>query len=148
MKQPLLLSALILISSLTAAPAAERKVLEVGKRPESVTKGFAGRYYVTVMNEPNVPGDGVVKVLDGDTVKAFATGLDEPKGICFTGAYLVTTDVKRVWRIDAQGNKSVLADEKDFPVAISFLNDAAAAPDGQSVYITDTGAVAKMRGPD
>lgn len=135
----------LVLAALSTLTAAERKPVEAGKRPESVAKGFGGRYYVTIMNENNVPGDGKVVVLDGNTVRDFATGLDEPKGICLAGDHLVTTDLKRVWKIDAKGNKSVLADEKSFPVAISYLNDAAAAPDGKSVYVTDMGANTKMR---
>ena len=49
-----------------ASPAygAKNKVLEIGQRPESVTKGFGGKYYITVMNSPDQEGDGVIKVLD------------------------------------------------------------------------------------
>ncbi len=134
---------LALTGSAVAAP--ERKVVSVGTRPESVTRGFGGKYYVTVMNDGKIAGDGVVKVIDGDTVKEFATGLDEPKGICFTGKFLVTTDVKRVWKIDAKGEKSVLADEKDFPQPVSFLNDTACEAGGAAVYVSDMGANTKMR---
>jgi hypothetical protein len=133
----------VLALGLLSAPAADQKVIKVGTRPESITKGFGGLYYITVMGEQS-PGDATVRVLDGDTVKDFATGLDEPKGICFTGKHLVTTDVKKVWKIDAKGEKSLLAEEKDFPKSISYLNDAAA--DGKTVYVTDMGANTKMRG--
>jgi hypothetical protein len=128
-----------------ATPA--HKVISVGQRPESVTRGFGGALYVTVMNDAKTPGDGVVKVIEGDTAKDFATGLDEPKGICFTGKLLVTTDVKRVWKIDAKGTKEILADEKAFPEPLRFLNDTACAPDGKAVYVTDMGANDKMRDP-
>ena len=69
----------------------------------------------------------------------FATGLDEPKGICFVGEYLVATDLKRVVKIDASGRVAVLAEGDDFPVEVRYLNDAATAPDGKSVFITDMG---------
>ncbi|NWF86183.1 MAG: SMP-30/gluconolactonase/LRE family protein [Bryobacteraceae bacterium] len=130
-----------------ASGSVHRKTLPVGTRPESVTKGFGGHYYVTVMGGQQ-PGDAVIKVIKGDQVEVFATGLDEPKGIAFVGGFLVTTDLKRVWKIDARGNKTVLADEKDFPKPISYLNDAAAAPDGQGVFVTDMGARDKIMGPD
>ena len=84
------------------------KTIQVGTRPESVTKGFGGHYYVTVMGD-QPPGDAVIKVIKGEQVEVFATGMDEPKGIAFVGGFLVTTDLKRVWKIDAQGNKTVLA---------------------------------------
>ena len=119
--------------------------LNVGTRPESVTRGFGGRLYVSVMNGQQ-PGDGVIKVIKDGAVEVFATGFDEPKGLAFTGEYLVTTDLKRVWKIDAQGRATVLAEGKDFPKPISFLNDTAAA-DGQSVYVTDMGARDRINGP-
>ena len=94
-----------------------------------------------------VQGDGVVKVLEGDQPRDFATGLDEPKGICFTGKLLIVSDVTRVWRIDSKGEKSILADEDDFPQPPSYLNDIACEPGGQAIYVTDMGANKKMRDP-
>jgi hypothetical protein len=142
------LTSCLLCATAAAAPPepspAGRKVVTVGTRPESVTRGWGGRYFVTVMNEQN-PGDGVVKVLEGDTAKEFAAGFDEPKGITFTGKYLVTTDVKRLWRIDQKGEKTLLADEADFPHPVSFLNDVVVEPGGAAVYVTDMGANKKMR---
>jgi sugar lactone lactonase YvrE len=133
----------LLTGSAVAAPA--RKVISVGTRPESVTRGFGGKYYVTVMNDPQTPGDGVIKVIEGDATKDFATGFDEPKGICFTGKFLVTTDVKRVWKIDDKGDKTILADEKDFPHPVSFLNDTACEAGGRAVFVSDMGANTRMR---
>ncbi len=120
------------------------KSIPVGTRPESVAKGFGGKWYVTVMNGTQA-GDGVVKVIDGEVAKDFATGLDEPKGLCFTGKVLVATDVKRVWQFDAKGDKSLIAGEKDFPQVVSYLNDASCEPGGRAVYVTDMGANTKMR---
>ncbi len=117
--------------------------LEVGERPESITKGFDGDYFVTVMNGKE-EGDGVVKRIHGSKVTVFATGLDEPKGICFVGGYLFTTDLKKVRQIDSEGNVTILVDTDDFPLAVSYLNDAAAAPEGDAIYITDMGANTKM----
>ena len=130
------------IPSLFAAP----KVMDVRTRPESVTRGFDGKLYITVMGEKE-PGDGVVKVIDGDEIKVFATGLDEPKGITFVRDYLVTTDLQKVWKIDSKGNKTVLAEGNAFPHPVSYLNDAGAASNGKSVYVTDMGANTKMFGP-
>lgn len=142
----LLLVTLVTIQPALAAPATKR-VLNVGTRPESVTKGFKGLYYLTVMGAEQ-PGDATIRVIDGENVRDFATGLDEPKGIAFTGKYLVTTDVKKVWKIDADGQKSVLAEEKDFPHAVRYLNDTAAAPGGKSVYVVDMGDNTRMFGPN
>ncbi|MCW5556262.1 MAG: SMP-30/gluconolactonase/LRE family protein [Verrucomicrobiae bacterium] len=135
--------------ALSSSHAAERRVVRVGKNPESVTKGFGGHYYVTLINEGNVPGDGTVVKLVGDQPEVFATSLENPKGIVFVGGYLVTADMKTVWKIDAEGRKSVLAAEKDLPFPVSnFLNDVAAAPDGKSVFVSDMGASDKMNGPE
>jgi len=119
-------------------------VIEVGQRPESITKGFDGDFFVTVMNG-NEAGDGVIKRIHGSTVSVFARGFDEPKGICFAGGYLFATDVNKVRRIDSKGKVTILAGESDFPKAVSYLNDAAAAPDGKSIYITDMGANTGVR---
>jgi biotin carboxyl carrier protein len=71
-----------------AAPAkavpAQRN-LAVGATPESVTKGFGGKYFVTLMGASRKAGDGdgkIVKV-DGDKVTVLTEGLDDPKGIVF-----------------------------------------------------------------
>lgn len=141
----LIINALVATLASAQAQAQEKRVVAVGTRPESVTRGFGGKYYVSVMNDPKVAGDGVIKVIDGDRVSVFASGLDEPKGICFTGKYLVTTDVKKVWKIDAKGEKSVLADERDFPQPINFLNDTACESGGGAVFVSDMGANTKTR---
>jgi sugar lactone lactonase YvrE len=140
------LSALLLVCSL--ATAAPLKTIQVGDSPESVCRGFDGKLYVTVMNSRTEAGDGVIKVVDGDKVSVFATGFDDPKGICFTGEFLVATDIERVWKIDSTGKASVLAGPEAFPHPPSFLNDVACAPEKKSVFVTDTGAVPKMFTPD
>jgi hypothetical protein len=135
---------------LGAARAEEpaRKVINVGVRPESITRGFGGKLFVSVMNSAETAGDGVVKVIEGDQARDFASGLDEPKGICFTGKRLVVTDVKRLWSIDEKGEKTLLADEKAFPTPPSYLNDVACEPGGKAVVVSDMGANTKMRSPD
>jgi hypothetical protein len=132
-------------AEVTVATPASAKTIPIGTRPESATRGFGGKLYVSVMNKSDGGADGVVKVLDGDTATDFATGMDEPKGLCFTGKLLVVSDVKRVWQIDAKGVASLLADEKDFPQPVSYLNDVSCEPGGKAVYVTDMGANTKIR---
>ena len=127
---------------------AKNKVVKIGERPESVTKGFGGKYYVTVMNSPDEEGDAVIKMLDEGKVSVFAKGLNEPKGIAFTGDYLVTADQTRVMKIDSKGNVSILAEKKSFKREVSFLNDVAVSHDRKSVFVTDMGAISKMFDPD
>lgn len=140
-----LIVALVAAASARAESARFVQAYPVGDRPESVTRGFDGAYYVTVMGQPG-PGDASVKVIQDDAIRTFASGLDEPKGIAFVGDHLVTTDLKRVWKIDAQGHKTLLAEEQAFPKPVSYLNDTAAAPDGRSVFVTDMGAQKAMMG--
>ena len=122
--------------------------MKIGERPESVTKGFGGKYYVTVMNSADKEGDAVIKMLDEGKVSIFAKGLNEPKGIAFTGDYLVTADQTRVMKIDSKGNVSILAEKKSFKREVSFLNDVAVSHDRKSVFVTDMGAISKMFDPD
>ena len=144
-----ILASLILSIGITAPVAvAKNKVVKIGERPESVTKGFGGKYYVTVMNSADEEGDAVIKMLDEGKVSVFAKGLNEPKGIAFTGDYLVTADQTRVMKIDSKGNVSSLAEKKSFKREVSFLNDVAVSHDRKSVFVTDMGAISKMFDPD
>jgi len=142
---PLCLSALCSSTCL-----AEVKKISVGPNPESVTKGFDGKYFVTLMGTTRNPGDGDGSIvqLDGDQVKPFVTGLNDPKGIVFIADSLVTADFTQVWTINSKGEKTLLAGPDAFPNPILFLNDVVAAPDGKSVLVTDMGARDKLAGPD
>ena len=148
MKNQILAGLILSIMVATPVLGAKNKVVKIGERPESVTKGFGGKYYITVMNSPDTEGDAVIKMLDGDKVTVFAKGLNEPKGIAFTGDYLITADQTRVMKIDRKGNVSILADKKSFPREVSFLNDVAVSHDRKSVFVTDMGAISKMFDPD
>lgn len=146
MKTPLivLLAALALTGCQTAQTPAK---LAVGANPESVTRGFDGDLFVSIMGPSRKAGDGDGKIVrvSGDKVTDFTTGLNDPKGIVFAGGLLITADFDTVWKVDAKGNKSVLAGPKDFPTAPTFLNDVAVEPSGKSILVTDMGAVTKMR---
>jgi len=141
----------LLTGLLSITHAAEpRTTLPVGPNPESVTPGFGGDLFVTLMGETRTKGDGngrIVRVT-GDDVAVFAPGFDDPKGLVFLGDFLITADFDRVWKIDATGRKVLLAGPEAFPTGPLFLNDVTIAPDGQGVLVTDMGAVAQMRGPD
>lgn len=129
---------------------AGQRSIEVGPNPESVVRGFGGALYVTLMGATREPGDGngKVVVLDGDTPRDFATGLDDPKGLAFLDNRLITADFNKVWSIDAKGVKTLLAGPGAFPQPPVFLNDVAIAPDGKSVLVTDMGARDKLNSPD
>jgi len=146
MKTPLLLlAAALALAGCQTAPAPRK--LTVGANPESVTRGFDGDLFVSIMGASRKPGDGDGKIVrvHGETVTDFTTGLNDPKGTVFAGGFIITADFDTVWKIDAQGHKSVLAGPKDFPFAPAFLNDVEVEPSGKSILVTDMGAVGKMR---
>jgi sugar lactone lactonase YvrE len=135
----------------TAPHASAPVTLPVGPRPESITQGWGGTFYVSIQGAPDLGlNDGEIRTLDprSGAVTTFVTGLDNPRGLTFTGKFLVVTDTTVVWAIDRQGTKRVLADAAAFPHPIAFLNDAAAEDGGRAVYVTEMGARTLQRGPD
>ena len=145
MKTPSCLFLATILSITTAL--AEKKIIEIGTKPESICRGFGGKLYVTMLNGGE-PGDGEIKVLDGDKHEVFAKGLNNPKGMAFVGGFLVVADETVVRKIDKKGKVTVLAEAKDFPKEVTFLNDVAASRDGKSVYVTDMSHPKWMFDPD
>jgi len=114
--------------------------IKIGTRPESLTRGFDGHLFVTVMGEKN-PGDAIIKRIHTDgTITTFSGGFDEPKGIAFVGDTLVVSDLCRVWAINSKGQAKVLAHRASFPNEIRYLNDVAVVPGENAVYVTDMGS--------
>lgn len=125
----------------------DQRSIAVGDNPESVTKGFGGKYFVTLMGASRKQGDGDGKVvkIDDEKVTVLTEGLDDPKGLVFVANRLITADFDKVWSIDFKGNKTLLAGPEAFPSRPKFLNDVAVSPDRKSVLVTDMGAVGLMR---
>ncbi|SNR43999.1 hypothetical protein SAMN04488009_1738 [Maribacter sedimenticola] len=121
--------------------------VEVGVKPESITKGFNGNYYITLMNGKD-EGDGSVVQISTEGVTTFANGFNEPKGIVYLNNHLYFSDVTRIWKIDEQGNKSVFVDKDDFPKEVLYLNDVSINADGTGIYVADMGATQYMRDND
>lgn len=148
-------SAFVLLSliasfSLSASNPTPVGLLSVGPNPESVIPGFGGDLFVTLMGEDRAHGDGdgsIVRVR-GREVTMFCDGFDDPKGIGFTGSHLITADFDTVWKVDPNGNRTILAGPTDFPDKPFLLNDVAVEPGGRSVLVTDMGAFTQMKGPD
>ena len=90
------------------------KTLATPTKPESVCRGFDGKLYVTMINGDEA-GDGGINVIDGDEVMEFCRGMNSPKGIAFVGGYLVTADETTLWKVDADGKATKLAEKADFP---------------------------------
>ncbi|KKO07861.1 hypothetical protein LCGC14_0052030 [marine sediment metagenome] len=118
--------------------------IEVGMKPESITKGFQDNYYVTVMNAKE-PGDGELVEISKNGVKVFAKGFDEPKGIVYLNGNLYFSDVTRIWRVDEEGKASIFVDKADFPETVLYLNDVSLDGKGNGIYIADMGATQYMR---
>jgi len=118
--------------------------IKVGVKPESITKGFRGNYYVTVMNGSQ-EGDGEVVEISENGTKIFSKGFNEPKGIVYLKDYLYFSDLNRVWKVDRDGNATIFIDKNDFPKEVLYLNDVAVDADNNGIYVTDMGATSYMR---
>lgn len=140
----------LLISSAFLFTNCEEQVKEitfpvnVGERPESITKGFDDNYFVTVMNAKEA-GDGGVNVISPDGVESFFRGADEPKGIVYHKGHLYFSDVTRVWKVDKDGKGTVFADKGDFPEEVLYLNDVSLDGKGTGIYVVDMGSTSTMR---
>ncbi len=118
--------------------------LKVGVRPESITKGFNGNYYVTVMNGKET-GDGELVEVSDKGIKVFAKGFDEPKGIAFLNEHLFFSDVTRIWKVDKEGNASIFVGKENFPAEVLYLNDVSIDAKGTGIFVADMGATSFMR---
>jgi len=145
---------LLFLGLLLTASASPVRTLDVGRNPESVTRGFGGDLFVSIMGQrgahPDAATDGAVHRVDRDgKVTVFCTGgMAEPKGIVFTGESLVTADIKNVWRIDSTGQKTLLAGPAAFPEPPVYLNDVALDPLNRGVYVTDMNNQGEIVGPN
>src|SRR5436190_11209745 len=95
------------------------------KKPESICYAANGKLYLTEIGEDGKDGDGQVSIIEDGKATVFATGLNDPKGICALKDTLYVTDKTRVMMISANGKASVLVDAKAFPVPPLYLNDIA-----------------------
>lgn len=124
---------------------AQQQRAEVGGfgTPESITVGPDGNYYVADLAGFGVRGDGSVKIISGDpfadeaTVTDFVTGLDDPKGMVFSGEDLIVADITQLLRITPNGEVSTFLAQEDFPGGSQFLNDMDIDAEG-NMYISDT----------
>jgi sugar lactone lactonase YvrE len=139
-------SALLVLGLVLVGGAAQAEILSsiaVGPRPESITRGWGGKFYVSIQGPSGALGvfDGEVRQLDINTgvVTPFASGMENPRGITFTGSFLAVADQLRVFKIDQAGNVTVLAEGSQFPFPVNFFNDAATEEGGKAVYVTEMG---------
>ena len=129
-------------------PKQETKEIEfpvkVGVKPESITKGFHGNYYVTIMNAKET-GDGSVVEISPAGVRSFFQGCDEPKGIVFLNEHLYFSDLTRIWKVNAEGKGEIFVDKESFPEEVLYLNDVSVDANGTGIYVADMGATSYMR---
>lgn len=140
----LLVLVVTLLSMCQSKPKEIEFPVKVGVKPESITKGFGGKYYVTVMNGDE-PGDGEVVEISPDGVKVFARGFNQPKGIAFLDNHLYFSDVTRIWKVDSAGNATVFVDSTGFPKEVLYLNDVSLDAQANGIYVADMGATKYMR---
>jgi gluconolactonase len=109
------------------------------KTPESVVTGSDGRIYVSEIGEFGKDGDGQIRVIGPDgKATVFATGMDDPKGLTFSGNSLYVADKTRVLKVALDGKWSVFAAAEAFPAEPQFLNDLVADSLG-NIYVSDSG---------
>jgi DNA-binding beta-propeller fold protein YncE len=142
--RPLALLSLAFVSLIsTAAQAEVLGSVAVGPRPESITKAWCGKYYVSIQGPSGTLGvfDGEVRQVDLATgvVTPFVTGLENPRGLAFTGKYLIAADQQKIIKISENGQWTVLATAAQFPFPAVFFNDAAPEAGGKAVYVTEMG---------
>jgi hypothetical protein len=130
-----------LAAVLAAAPlAAQQPQIITGlKQPESIAIGPGGKVYVSETGEYEKANDGYISIFEGNKLRKFATGLDDPHGIKWYKDHLFVSDnMGFVWRIDTQGNVERFVDATDFPRKITNFNDIEIDGDG-NLYISDSG---------
>lgn len=118
--------------------AADLKVVNGLKMPESTLATPDGRLFVSEIGEFGKDGDGDVAMIVDGKIKPFATGMDDPKGLAFAKGNLYVADNKRVLKIGKDGKWTVFIAPEAFPVAPQFLNDLEIGADG-ALYVSDSG---------
>jgi sugar lactone lactonase YvrE len=134
---------------MTAAPDSETvqgsvtATVPVGPRPESITKAWGGKFYVSIQGPSGALGvfDGEVRQVDLATgaVTPFVAGLENPRGLAFTGEFLIAADQQKIYKIDQAGTATVLAEASQFPFPAVFFNDAAPEHGGDAVFVSEMG---------
>jgi len=139
-----------LLSLSSAAHAASTFVKEIDLtphlRPESITKAWRGKYYVSIQGAlgDTTTQDGEIVQVDLTTgvvtpFVAAGSGLVNPRGLAFAGDFLVVTDTTNVWKIDETGRVTPAADLAAFPFPPVFFNDAAPVSGERAAYVSEMG---------
>lgn len=124
--------------AVAATAAADLKKTTGLKSPESVL-AVNGRIYVSEIGEFDKDGDGQISVIGADgKPKAFATGMDDPKGLAYSRGLIYVADKTRILSVDKSGKWQVFAAPEAFPAKPQFLNDLMVDKAG-NLYVSDSG---------
>jgi len=130
---------LLACSALAAAQDAVPGKITGLRNPESAAAGPDGRIYVSEIGEFGKDGDGRISVIDaGGARHVFSQGMNDPKGLAFSGNRLYVADKNRVLRVALDGTWEVFAGADAFPRPPQFLNDVETDRRG-NIYVSDTG---------
>lgn len=128
----------LIAANLAVAGANDEKKVTGLKMPESVL-AVNGRIYVSEIGEFGKDGDGQISVIGADgKPKAFATGMDDPKGLAYVKGVLYVADKTRILSVDKGGKWKVFVAPEAFPAKPQFLNDLASDKAG-NLYVSDSG---------
>lgn len=136
-----LVAPLFVLGLAVRAPAAaeEARLVDVGPIVESAVVAPDGKIFVSVVGDYEKYGDGYVGVVDGDKVVPLATGLNDPHGLDYWNGELFAADNRgQIWRVDMNGNVSLVADATMFPRKITNFNDIELDGRG-NIYVSDSG---------
>ena len=107
--------------------------------PESVAQDAKGNIYVSEIGEFNKDGDGKITRISIDgKLSTFASGMDDPKGLTFSGKSLFVTDKNRILKVEPNGKWIVFGSTMAFPQTPVFLNDSVSDEMG-NLYVSDSG---------
>lgn len=121
------------------ANSEELKVVSGFKMPESVLAMPGGKLFVSEIGEFGKDGDGIISIVSADgTVKPFATGMNDPKGMAFHEGKLYVADKTRILKVGKDGKWEVFVAPEAFPAKPQFLNDLVMGDDG-ALYVSDSG---------
>ena len=132
-------AAVIFLVYLSVAAHAEQRVITGLASPESAVVGPDGRIYVSETGEYGKYGDGMIGVVEGDKIVAFAKRLNDPHGLDVWNGALYNADNRgQIWRIDMKGEVKLIVDSTGFPRKITNFNDLEIDENG-ILYISDSG---------
>lgn len=126
-------------SSNTAPTAMKTDKLTGFAMPESVVSHPDGRTFISEIGEFGKGGDGQISIINTDGTKTtLAAGLNDPKGIDLWNNELYVADINQVFKVDMDGNVTIVADTADLPGKAVFLNDVEIDGNG-NIYVSDSG---------